>query len=96
MIDVTKIEISVEEVMDIMFKVQKYNSMRTLKLILEEEPNKIFEFGFSESQFESVEKEFLKCDKICREWWGKICLKYNIPEESKFRVDYETCTLTVM
>lgn len=88
--------ITQDEVVDIMKKVQKFNSIRTVDLIMDKKPSIISEFNFDEEEFNCVKEELLESDKDCRKWWKNICEKYQIEEERGFKVDYETSTLTVI
>lgn len=34
--------------------------------------------------------------KIVEKWWNEICEKYKLQKDLGFRVDYESCVLTLL
>lgn len=77
------IELTSEEVKNLMIRVQKFNSIRTIDLIIRNNPNIVGEFDMDESIFANVETELLYADKIvenggmkfvkntnCKKIWG--------------------------
>ena len=90
------IELTSDEVRDIMSRVQKLNSIRTIDLILKNNPDTVDEFCLDRSVFANVEIELSNIDKDCRKWWNEICEKYKLPNDSAFKVDYESCVLTLL
>lgn len=90
------IELTSYEVKEIMRRVQKFNSIRIIDLIIKNNSNVVEEFCLDENIFANVETELLDADKDCREWWNEICEKYKLQEDSSFKIDYESCVLTLV
>lgn len=90
------IELTSEEVKNLMIRVQKFNSIRTIDLIIKNNPNIVGEFDMDESIFANVDTELLYADNNCRKWWNEICEKYKLQKDLGFRVDYESCVLTLL
>ena len=90
------IEITADEVKALMSRVQKFNSIRTIDLIIKNNPNIVGEFDLAENIFANVETELLDVDKECRKGWNEISEKYKLQKDSGFRVDYESCVLTLL
>ena len=59
-------------------------------------PNIAGEFRLDENISDSIGTELLDADKDCRKWWNEICKKYKLQEDSGFKVDYESCVLTLI
>ena len=93
---VRNIEITPDEVKELMIRVQKFNSIRTIDLIINNNPNIAGEFRLDENISDSIGTERLDADKDCRKWWNEICKKYKLQEDSGFKVDYESCVLTLI
>ena len=90
------IEITSDEVKELMSRVQKFNSIRTIDLIIKSNPNIVDEFCLDKNIFTGVETELVDVDKDCRKWWDEICEKYKLQKDSSFKVDYESCVLTLL
>lgn len=90
------IQLTRSEVRTIMMIVQKYQSLRVVKNILETEPMRVEEFGFLWSDFENLDNELKEADDNCRDWWLTIATKYGLPEKAGFRVNYSMCSLTLI
>ena len=87
--------LTISEVRTLMKLVQKFQSLKTVKLILGNNPNRVKEFGFNEKNFENLELELSDANEEFYQWWKSISSKYHLPYESKFHVSYETCLLTI-
>lgn len=84
------------EVRSIMVIVQKYRSLKIVKNILETEPQRVEEFGFTWSDFKKIDDELAEAGGSCREWWLSVSQKYDLPVEAGFSVNYSICSLTLI
>lgn len=89
------IKLTINEVRDVMRIVQNYQSLKIVKNIIEFSPERIEQFGFDESDFYKLESELKEADKKCRNWWSTISNKYDLPNETAFHINYNTCILTI-
>lgn len=87
--------LTVSEVRALMKLVQRLQSLKSVKLILDSNPERVKEFGFDEHNFENLESEISDANNNCYQWWKSISSKYHLPYNSKFHVNYETCSLTI-
>lgn len=90
-----QVEIKRAEVVDLMMRNHRYSILRTLQKIVEDEPDRIKDFGFAPEDFDKVSDELKEAEIRCNNWWIGISEKYNLPLYCKFRVRYDSNMVTV-
>lgn len=89
------VKIMKSELLDIITKIQQFHALKTVKNIIVEHPERIKEFGFKNEDFVNLDNELKIADDACHTWWITIARKYNLPEKSSFRIQYNDGTITV-
>lgn len=89
-----QVEIKRVEVIDLMGRNHRYSILKTLQNIVDNNPDRISEFGFKIEDF-NVSDELKKAEEHCNQWWVEISKKYDLPLCCRYRVRFDSNMVTI-